>query len=168
MYAVYDLAGKKISGKEIILKSVPPNKLTDVLVAELPRERNDVYLARLTLTGKKGEILSTNDYLQNGGADFTSMNNLPASKLSGEVVQKKNDSQRKYFKLTNQGTSTIVGIKLNLLNGETGVQILPAYFSDGYFNLLPGESKEISVEAAQTGKLKVLAEDYNGSTTFDL
>jgi hypothetical protein len=36
--------------------------------------------------------------------------------------------------------------KLTLLNVTDGTRILPAYYSDNYVSLLPGESREIEIE----------------------
>ena len=36
--------------------------------------------------------------------------------------------------------------KLTLVNAGDGTRILPAYYSDNYVSLLPGESKEIEIE----------------------
>jgi hypothetical protein len=36
--------------------------------------------------------------------------------------------------------------KLTLLNVADGSRILPAYLSDNYFSLLPGESREIDID----------------------
>jgi hypothetical protein len=35
--------------------------------------------------------------------------------------------------------------KLTLLNASDGSRILPAYYSDNYVSLLPGESREIEI-----------------------
>ena len=36
--------------------------------------------------------------------------------------------------------------KLTLVNASGGSRILPAYLSDNYFSLLPGETREIDIE----------------------
>ena len=36
--------------------------------------------------------------------------------------------------------------KLTLLNAADGSRILPAYYSDNYFSLLTGESREIEID----------------------
>jgi hypothetical protein len=48
-----------------------------------------------------------------------------------------------------------VSIKLNVRNSKTGERILPGYISDGYFTLLPGETRIISTEC-QAAKIPVL------------
>ncbi len=48
--------------------------------------------------------------------------------------------------LTNSGTVTVVLVKLTLEDAATGHRILPAYYSDNYISLLPGEQRTITVE----------------------
>lgn len=47
--------------------------------------------------------------------------------------------------LKNRGSSPAIEIKLTLVDSRTGERILPAYYSDNYVSLLPGESREISI-----------------------
>ena len=48
-------------------------------------------------------------------------------------------------KLDNRGNVAALETKLTLLDSQ-GKRILPAYFSDNYISLLPGEVKEITVQ----------------------
>ncbi len=61
----------------------------------------------------------------------------------------------------NTGKVTAVAVKLNLRDGATGERILPAYISDGYFNLLPGERRVVTVEYSPRKDVAVSAEGYN-------
>jgi hypothetical protein len=48
--------------------------------------------------------------------------------------------------LRNTGTAASLANKLTLLNAADGSRILPAYYTDNYVSLLPGESREIEIE----------------------
>ena len=52
-----------------------------------------------------------------------------------------------------------MNLKFNLCDPQTGEIILPAYFSDGYFHLLPGEKRTIQMHSPSTGA--IMAEGYN-------
>jgi hypothetical protein len=54
---------------------------------------------------------------------------------------------------------------MNLCNATTGETILPAYFSDGYFNLLPGESRRLSVTYGVTAPVSIVTDGYNVKST---
>jgi hypothetical protein len=48
--------------------------------------------------------------------------------------------------LQNNGKSVALQNKLTLLSARDGTCILPAYLSDNYVSLLPGEKTEIQIE----------------------
>jgi hypothetical protein len=167
--SVFDLKGTKLFSKDQVIKMLAANRLTEVFTSDATLKLPPVYLVRLTLVNAKGLIISINDYLKTSGDNFQVLNDLPSSQLTGESLAKKEDSKTT-VKIKNTGTSTAVGIKLSLIDKKTNMQVLPAYFSDGYFNLLPGETREILIEAEnlKPGQFQVLAESYNGPTKFDL
>ena len=47
--------------------------------------------------------------------------------------------------LENTGSAVAVAAKLTLLRASDGERILPAYFSDNYVSLLPGEKREVEI-----------------------
>jgi hypothetical protein len=54
--------------------------------------------------------------------------------------------------------------KLTLLDSASGLRILPAYFSDNYISLLPGEVKQITIDYRSTlgqGAPKVAIRGWN-------
>ena len=57
-----------------------------------------------------------------------------------------------------------IGIKLNLRDISTNKRILPAYFSDGYFTLLPGEHRRLTVSSNYSGEMLISVDGYNVST----
>jgi hypothetical protein len=56
------------------------------------------------------------------------------------------DTVRVHVQLHNSGSTVALENKLTLVNAGDGSRILPAYFSDNYVSLLPGESREIEIE----------------------
>ena len=42
--------------------------------------------------------------------------------------------------------------KLTLRDSKTGRRILPAYYSDNYFSLLPGQSRDLRIESTAAGQ----------------
>ena len=60
------------------------------------------------------------------------------------------------YTITNHSKTTAAfGIRAQLLN-SAGRQLLPALFSDGYFSLMQGESKTLTIEVDP----HVLGDDY--------
>jgi hypothetical protein len=163
-YTLYDLNGKKLFEK-VLKQDVPENKLTYFFTPELPASLPSVYLARLELSDTNGKLLSRNDYWKTGikGGNFKTFNKLAEAKLECKISSLQKTSIQ--VKLTNTSPVTCTGIKLNLQNTSSHQLILPAYCSDGYFNLLPGESKELTLTFKTSAKtIDLLASAYNFTT----
>jgi hypothetical protein len=48
--------------------------------------------------------------------------------------------------MRNEGSDAAIAVKLTLLHTD-GTRILPAYYSDNYLSLLPGEERTVTVQA---------------------
>jgi hypothetical protein len=61
--------------------------------------------------------------------------------------------------LENTGPAVALAAKLTLLRASDGERILPAYFSDNYVSLLPGEKRvvEISYPEAKASAAAIVA-----------
>jgi hypothetical protein len=61
-------------------------------------------------------------------------------------------------------------VKLTLKDAATGTRILPAYYSENYVSLLPGEEREVSVVfPAGMQKAAIGVRGWNvGNSTIDL
>ena len=74
------------------------------------------------------------------------LNRLPLASLSATAKSTRaGDEVRVQVELRNTGASAALANKLTLLNAGDGSRILPAYFTDNYVSLLPGETREIEV-----------------------
>ena len=51
-----------------------------------------------------------------------------------------------HVRVTNSGKYPSLADKLTLINGNDRSRVLPAYYSDNYISLLPGETREIDIE----------------------
>lgn len=154
-----DLKGKRLCSAKETVAIAKAGALSKAFLAELPSYEG-VYILRLTLSDSKGNVLSLNDYIIDGGAkgDFTALNDLPTVSLKAACVK---DGDRLIYTVKNSSKIIAVAVKLDLENSLTGEQVLPAIFSDGYFNLLPGESRTVSVEYKGNDPVAISAEGYN-------
>ncbi len=162
----YSPEGEKLFSKEQPVKIVP-NGLTLCFDAEHPDILPAVYMVRLELSDRPKHVISVNDYLktQDVSGNFNTINAQgKAAVLVTNLREVEAGSGRRYtFTLINDSKRPAYAVKLNLKNLKTGETILPAYFSDGYFNLLPGEKKEISVEYPMgiADKVEIKVSGYN-------
>ena len=161
-FSLYNIDGKLICEKSI-KTNIPENRRVDCFTAELPQNLPSVYLLRLKLTAENGETLSQNDYWKKREQEksFEVLNTLPDIELTAGQLEPKDGCF--IFRISNQAGAIAVSVKLNLRDTKTNKAILPAYFSDGYFQLLPGESKLITLEYPQKElrNLKITCEGYN-------
>lgn len=161
---VYDLKGKQIHQQKTTIQ-VPANQLTSGFKASLPQNLPANYLVRLKLVDKNGKTISDNDYWKNNGKEphFLAFNKLPNVKLAIKVINRKTEEKGKtYFTISNPSTTPAIAVKLNIKSQKSKEIILPAYFSDGYFNLLPGERKKVMVDYPLQGEdVEISVDGYN-------
>lgn len=158
----HDLAGKKLAAKTVKDIDVPANSRKDLFKAELQDLKGN-YMVRLTLSDRKGKIMTINDYMMRGEGteDFKAFNSVGKAQLKARRLSSMDGAQR--YEITNISGNIAMNLKFNLINPQTGEIILPAYFSDGYFHLLPGEKRTIEVNSPSAGAISV--EGYNVDKT---
>lgn len=159
---IFGLDGKKIYEKSQH-SSALSNRLTECFKAELPAELPPVYLVRLSLADGK-VVLSENEYWMSSGVNenFQAFNSLPKVNIKVKIIKiEKGTETRVEFEVTNPSKTPAIGIKLNLLDSETNTRILPAYFSEEYFSLLPKETKIITVKYKGVEAVKINCGGYN-------
>jgi len=112
-----------------------------------------VHFLKLKLFDADGRLVSENFYwIGNTYLDYTALNKMPSVGASIQVSRPKistavNGVNRMLiYKITNNSkNSAAFGIRAQLLT-NSGKQILPGLFSDGYFSLMQGESKTLTIE----------------------
>jgi len=109
---------------------------------------SDVILVKLELRGATGQLMSQNLYwLAADSASYRQLTRLaPADMTVNANSVHSGDTVRVHVQLHNSGSTVALENKLTLVNAGDGSRILPAYFSDNYVSLLPGESREIEIE----------------------
>ena len=146
---VYSLENKLLLHKEE-KRDAAADALTDGFPLELAPllASEKIVLVSLELRNSSAEVVSRNFYwLGADNASYRHLNRLPTASLSAIAKSiPANDNIRVKIELRNTGTSAALATKLTLLNAANGSRILPAYYSDNYVSLLPGESREIEIE----------------------
>ncbi len=123
-------------------------------------------LVKLELMDASGKTISDNLYWWGAtDAAYRALNTLPKTKLSGSAAAKRiGDETEVTLQLRNPGTSPVLAVKATLVNGKNGDRILPAYLSENYVSLLPGESRTLTIRypaAAWAGAAKVGLRGWN-------
>jgi glycosyl hydrolase family 2/Ig-like domain-containing protein/concanavalin A-like lectin/glucanase superfamily protein len=130
-------------------KDAASNAVTNAFKLDLaPQFSNGVILVKLELHNSAGQLLSDNFYwLAADSPSYRQLNKLPAATLFATADSKRTgDTIRVHVQIQNRGASAALANKLTLLDAADGSRILPAYLSDNYFSVLPGESREIDID----------------------
>lgn len=88
---------------------------------------------------------------------------MPKVTLTGKTHLKRTRSgDAVEVKVTNSGSVPAVEVRLTLRDAKSGKRILPVYYEDNYFSLLPGESRTVRIETQSDAKaLAVTTDGWN-------
>lgn len=164
---IWDLDSKEVFSTSTVINSKANSSLKCSL-PEIPKALPKVFMARLLAFSSDNQLLSENTYFltSDGKKDFTALNNLKQVKISGKLKTRKISGNMEIFNflVSNPSNTLAVSVKLNIRDSITGKRILPAYISDGYFTLLPGETRVVEAECKRDSiskSLKITAEGLN-------
>jgi len=80
-------------------------------------------------------------------ASYRELNSLaPATLTASATAAQTNGERAVRLRVKNTGAAAALMIKLTLEDAATGQRILPAYYSDNYVSLLPGEERVVNVQ----------------------
>ncbi|MDR3688820.1 MAG: hypothetical protein P4L46_05525 [Fimbriimonas sp.] len=121
-------------------------------------KESSVTFVKLELRDARHRLLSDNFYWLSPPAregespsdDFTDLQSMPAADL--EVETQRQDMGGAVTRLSvtvrNRNKGIALMVHFHLVKGDSKTRVLPAYFSDNFFSLVPGEIKRLTVEAA--------------------
>jgi hypothetical protein len=127
------------------------NAVADCFKLAAPADLSPTHFIKLRLTDAAGKVVSENFYWRGTTPlDYFGLSSLKPVKLvvtnpTTEVVA---DGMAKMaMDITNPANSGTVAfaIRPKLVKPGTGEQVLPVFMSDGYFSLMPGDTKHITV-----------------------
>jgi hypothetical protein len=156
---VLSLAGALLA-QRVDRLDAPANQTTTLapLALEAALAREGVVLVVLKLSDSRGRVLSENTY-------WPSATEPSLQRLVGLAVQpvrisshagREGEESLVRVTLTDQGSAPVLAAKLTLLD-QQGRRILPAYYSDNYLTLLPGEQREVTIRYPGPGQATRLA-----------
>jgi exo-1,4-beta-D-glucosaminidase len=154
-----------------------------------PPAEDTTYFLSLQLYGSTGELVSRNFYWLStkpdvldftksqwfytpltAFADFQALQDLPKATVKATLGAPENraaDSRDWKTKVTveNPGKSLAFLVRLRLLKQKGGVEILPVFWGDNYFSLMPGEKREVAVNLRKSdagdAKVVLAVDGYN-------
>jgi exo-1,4-beta-D-glucosaminidase len=144
---------------------VPPDGVVRSLVVPRPPGLTTTYFLRLRLTDPEGRLLSSNFYWLSTRedvldqkkakwyytptkvhADLTALAGLPQTSLRAQAsFDAPGAPGLARVRVENTGNALAFQVRLKLLDPASGEELLPVFWEDNYFELFPGESRELQV-----------------------
>jgi hypothetical protein len=125
-------------------------------LAPVPLDRlfatHPMVLVKLDMTDQSGTTVAENFYWRGKDeAAYRMLNTMQSVTLTSSVTAPKIDGEDKLVTVTlaNRTAVPVLNAKLTLVDAQ-GKRVLPAFYSDNYVALLPGEEKRIEVRYPKT------------------
>lgn len=160
---LYDIHGKLLSEQKnpVSLNSHNVISLNKIV---LPKGIDEIYFLRLELTDQDRVVDENLYWLSNKTHSYEKLNEL--KKVVVKATIKKSDEGHSVIVISNPGEETAFFIRLKILNAEDEL-VLPAFLTDNYLTLLPGDEKQIGLDLTESFNpgsrdgLKLVVEGWN-------
>ncbi|WP_260928991.1 glycoside hydrolase family 2 protein [Novosphingobium sp. 9] len=150
---VQGLDGHELARREATLQSAAGATVDAFTLDLAPLMASGPVFVRLEARNNAGLRLSDNFYWQAGSdAELRALSTMAPVALTAHARTAGTDDKdggsdtRIVVTLSNPGTHAALQAKLTLFD-RSGKQVLPAYFTDNYISLLPGESRDVTITA---------------------
>jgi hypothetical protein len=177
-YTIYHyLTGAQLSQQSQSIAQVNANStyLSSAPIV-LPNDNLPIHFIRMRLIAAGGNLLSENLYWRSAAnpESFTAFMQLTEVTLKGTVTVSTDGPEYVLLaNLTNPASTVAFFIRLKVINPNAAVgadnRVLPTFYDDNYFTLMPGETKAITMRCSQAnaGNVapQVWVEGYNVSAT---
>jgi exo-1,4-beta-D-glucosaminidase len=153
--SIYNMDMKEIFTEEVTV-DVKADESKMVPFSDWPINKGDIWFLKLVLKDNNGKEISSNFYwLSSKGdeeADFTAFNKLPKVELKYSVSDLTNEKGKMSTTLEIENPSSSLAFSVNpkIIKQGSKDLVLPVFWEDNYFSLLPGEKRKITVEFSQS------------------
>jgi hypothetical protein len=113
---------------------------------------SSVHFIKLKLTDGTGALLSDNFYWRGySPLDYSALASLPKVNPAGTSTSV-TDGTNTFMTvvLTNSSSGVAFATTLELIHSHSGQRVLPVFYSDNYFSMLPHESRTVTLESSNT------------------
>ena len=134
----------------------------------MPEEETGIVFARFILTDGDGTTLQDNIQWFQAEDNFTALEALPEVDLDVSASSETVDGELvATLDVENPSDTLAFFVNLVLLEESEGKEVLPSYWSDNYFILMPGDATTVTVavdEAAAEDSPVISVEGFNITT----
>lgn len=141
---VYDINMNMID-KQFRKTTIGPDRAKEIFNV-LPTQKSGIYFIDLNLRNEVGKIISHNFYWFSPDHDYKKLMTLEKTQLSvTRYIEIKNSQEQVYINFRNQTGKLAFFINPEIIDDSTKQEVLPCYWSDNYFSLLPHSQKTVVV-----------------------
>ncbi len=148
---LYNMQMQEIYKQDAVM-DIKPDESKKVIFPVWPANTGDVFFLKLILSDNSGKEVSSNFYwLSSKGdlnADFTALNSLPKSELNFSVLSVKQEGGKYVALVTVENPTGNLAFSVNpkIIKKNSKDLVLPVFWDDNYFSLLPKEKRTLKVE----------------------
>jgi exo-1,4-beta-D-glucosaminidase len=163
---IYNIDAKEKASKNATL-DLAADSSTKAFDLPSPEGLSTSYFLKLQLHDASGKLISDNFYWlstkadtldwagrsdtvytpQKDFADLTGLNNLPKAKVRiTKLIHASGPNMIMAVSVANTGDSVAFMVHPRLTRGKDDDELVPVFWSDNYFSLLPGEKKSVTVQ----------------------
>jgi len=147
---VFDL-NAKLLWEKTTEASVLANAYQETFTIPERPDATPVYFVKLELKDARGQLVSDNFYWlrAKGTEGLKTLQTLPLVRLEAFCrIETRGAEKVARVRVSNPSDQIAFFVQLALTRGRGGAEILPVFWEDNYFSLLPGESREIAARIA--------------------
>jgi hypothetical protein len=169
---IYNMDGSLRYHHAAAVASVP-GRMVDCFALHFPAGLSAVHFIKLRLTEPSGKVLSDNFYWRGKVyQNYTALNDIARVHLQvkSRLQETATGQDTLTATITNPAGAKAVAFAVRPLAvlSTTSAPILPAFPSDGYFSLIPGESKTVTIEFARptVGRPRLSVDCWNNDPHY--
>jgi exo-1,4-beta-D-glucosaminidase len=130
---------------------IPPDSSNKIFTVDRPKDLSKTHFLKLELKDSSDNLVSSNFYWlstqPDATAQFSDLDNLAEVDLNiSYSVEKKDNTCFVYVDLQNPSSTLAFAVNPRIKKSVSGDLVLPIYWQDNYFSLLPGERRQVKVE----------------------
>ena len=147
---IYQFNGTIDARNTYPVAEVPGSTTVKAAQIDVSARISPLYFIKLNLMDAAGTLLSTNFYWQHVAQDqFDGLEKLPTVVLDAEAHSHLEGPKTLITVTLHNNTQNVALLShLQLHQKKSGQRVLPAFYSDNYISLVPGESSTVTIEAA--------------------
>jgi exo-1,4-beta-D-glucosaminidase len=186
---IYDINAKEKASQDLSL-DIPADSSVRALQLKPVDGISPTYFLKLELHDASGKLVSDNFYWlstkpdvldwakrleevytpQSAYADLSGLNTLPPAKLTVRSSMSQDGKDRVVHAFVeNPSSSLAFMVHLRVAKAGNGEDLVPIFWDDNYFSLLPGEKRQVSARfesaKAGVGNLMLTVDGWNVATT---